>query len=260
VHAVGDAVREAHLDVDEPGLLEPGSVLRLGERSGDAADVAAALRALVHGEAVLRDDVGDAHAAARPEHAGDLGQHGRLVRREVHDAVRDDDVHAPRRERDVLDQPLQEVHVLRAGLLGVPLGEREHLVGHVEPVHGSRRPDAPRREEDIDAAARAEVEHRLAGVEVGDGVRVPAAEARGDGFLGHAGTLVGVVKAEAKRPRRLVAATAAVAASAAGAVLGAERRLRVALPHLLSKIRTHTMTPFRSRTLAARSRPSRSRL
>jgi hypothetical protein len=152
------------------------------------------------------------------------------------------------------------VDVRRARLLGVALGEREHLVGHVEAVDRARGADAPRGEEDVDAAAGAEVEHRLAGVEVRDGEWVSAAEARRYCCLGHAGALVDVVEALAERRRGLVATTAAVAAATAGAVLGAESRLRVALPHLLPQIGRHTVTPFRSRTLAARSRPSRSRL
>ena len=44
VHAVRDRVRELHLDVVEADRLEPVAVLALGERAGDAADVAPALR------------------------------------------------------------------------------------------------------------------------------------------------------------------------------------------------------------------------
>ena len=48
---------------------------------------------------------------------------------------------------------------------GLPLivpGQREHVVGHVETVGLARRADAARREQHVDAAAGAEIEHDLA--------------------------------------------------------------------------------------------------
>ena len=56
--------------------------------------------------------------------------------------------------------------------------EREHLVGHVEAVGLARRPDAARREQHVDAAAGAEVEHRLPGLQLRQRRRVAAAERR----------------------------------------------------------------------------------
>ncbi len=58
----------------------------------------------------------------------------------------------------------------------VGAGELEHLVGHVEAVGLAGRADAPGREQHVDAAAGAEVEHGLALVELGDRGRVAAAE------------------------------------------------------------------------------------
>ena len=72
----------------------------------------------------------------------------------------------------------------------VPLRELEHLVGHVEAVHGSARADSPRGEEDVDPAAGAQVEHRFALVQIRDGDRVSAAEARRDRVLGESRALV----------------------------------------------------------------------
>ena len=63
---------------------------------------------------------------------------------------------------------------------GVRLGEGEHLVGHVDAERATGRPDPLGREEDVDAAAGAEVEDALARMEVGDGGRVAAAERRQD--------------------------------------------------------------------------------
>ena len=78
----------------------------------------------------------------------------------------------------VLDLALEELDVLDARLTLVLAGELEHLVGHVEAVGLAGRADAPGREQHVDAAARAEVEHGLALVEVGDRGRVAAAERR----------------------------------------------------------------------------------
>ena len=78
---------------------------------------------------------------------------------------------------------LEELDVRGAGLGRVPLGEREHLVGHVEADGAAGRPDALRRQEHVDAAARTEVEDALAFVELGDRDRVAAAERGEDGGL-----------------------------------------------------------------------------
>ena len=66
-------------DVLEAGRLEAGDVLAARERAGDAADVGAALGALVRAQPVLGDDVADADPAAGLEDARDLGQHRGLV-------------------------------------------------------------------------------------------------------------------------------------------------------------------------------------
>ena len=201
--------------------MQPTKLPRSARSSGDSL--------------VLGDDVGDPDAAAGTEHAGDLGEHGRLVGREVDDAVRDHDVDALGGERDVLDEPLQEVDVRRAGLARVALRELEHLVGHVEAVDGSGRADSRGGEEDVDAAAGAEVEDGLALVEVGDRDGVAAAEAREDGLLGELGAVVGRVEPAADERCRLVAATADLlavtpAAAALARALGPPPRSAPALP------------------------------
>ena len=90
-----------------------------------------------------------------------LGEHGRLVGREVDDAVRDDDVDRVGRQRDLLDQPLQEIGRSSRRPPRVLLCQREHLVRHVEAVRHTRWPDSLRRQEDVDASARTKVEHDL---------------------------------------------------------------------------------------------------
>ena len=72
--------------------------------------------------------------------------------------------------------PLRKIRVRRACSGCVVAGEREHLVRHVEPEHAAGRADALRREDDVDAAAGAEVEHGLAFVQLRHRGRVAAAE------------------------------------------------------------------------------------
>ena len=65
----------------------------------------------------------------------------------------------------------------------------EHLVGHVHPVRLAGRADPAGGQQDVDAAAGAQVEHGLALVQVGDGERVAAAQARGDRLGGQRVTI-----------------------------------------------------------------------
>ena len=60
----------------------------------------------------------------------------------------------------------------------IRLCQLEHLVGHVESVGHTSRGDPTSREQDINAAARAEIEDVLARLEIGDRHRVGAADAR----------------------------------------------------------------------------------
>ena len=101
---------------------------------------------------------------------------GVFVAREVDDAVRDDDVGGVARQRDALDVAAQELDVRRAGLRLVLVGEREHLVRHVEAVRLARRADALGGEQHVDAAARSEIEHDLAGTKLRERRRIAAAE------------------------------------------------------------------------------------
>jgi hypothetical protein len=175
VDAVRDLVRELHRDVLEARGLETRLVLALRERAGNAADVGAARGPLLGLEAVLGDDVGDSDPPAGLQHPGELCEDRRLVRRQVDDAVGDDDVDRVGREGDVLDDAAEEDRVPHAGLVSVAACQGKHLLGHVEAVGDAGRPDPLRREDDVDAASGAEIEHRLALAEVGDGGRVAAA-------------------------------------------------------------------------------------
>ena len=101
---------------------------------------------------------------------------GRLVRRQVDDAVADDHVKRLGRQRDGLDVALQELHVRDACLGDVARRQGQHLVGHVQAEDATRGSDATRRQEHVDAAAGAQVEDPLALVQVGHGDGVAAAQ------------------------------------------------------------------------------------
>ena len=77
-------------------------------------------------------------------------------------------------------RPLRKIGVSDPGVGGVLARQREHLVGHVEPVREAGRPDALGRQDDVDSAAGTQVEHGLALPELGDRRRVAASE-RGEG-------------------------------------------------------------------------------
>jgi hypothetical protein len=68
-------------------------------------------------------DVADPDAAAWAQHAGDLGEDGRLGQGEVDDAVRDHDVDTAGGERDGLDVAFQEFDVADPCFNGVGFGK-----------------------------------------------------------------------------------------------------------------------------------------
>ena len=88
---------------------------------------------------------------------------------------------------------------LRSASLGrIRPGQGKHLVGHVDPVREAGRPDPAGRQQHVDAPARAEVEHFLAGLEISDHHRVAAAQTRGDRLGRQFALLVGAVETSAK--------------------------------------------------------------
>ena len=89
-------------------------------------------------------------------------------------------------ERQVLEVPLDELDVVDPGVGGVAAGELEHLVGHVESDRLAGGSDAPGADQHVGAGARAEVEHRLALVQIGDRGRDAAPERCVDSGCGSA--------------------------------------------------------------------------
>ena len=232
-------MRELDRDVLEAGVRERRLVLALGEGAGDAADERAAFGSRLRGEPVLGDDVRDPDPSVRLQHPGELGEDCRLVHREVDDAVRDDHVHRLGRERDVLHKSAEEDRVANAGLLGVSPGEGQHLFGHVEAVGDPRGPHATGRDNDVDAAARAEVEDDVALLQLGHRRRVPAAEACERSCVRQLVPFLRRVERCSERSFLALAGDVAAAASfaraPAAAPSGGERGFGVAAPHLFTQ-------------------------
>ena len=172
VHAVSLGDR----DVSQSGGLKSLRELIAGQRPGDATGVRLHVGAggVVH--VVVGHDVRDREPAAGLEHPGGFAQDPGLVGREVDDAVGDDDVDAVARQRDVLDVAAQPLHVGHTSLGLIATRQVEHLIGHVQPIGQPREADAPGGEQHVDPAARAEVKHGLALVQLGDRDRVAAAQ------------------------------------------------------------------------------------
>ena len=97
-----DAVGLLDLDRREAGGFEGPGELCLGECSRDATRPP--LHVAPHGitHLLVGDDVGYREPTPRAEDSGGLAHHPTLVGRKVDDAVRDDDVHALVRKRNLL--------------------------------------------------------------------------------------------------------------------------------------------------------------
>src|ERR1044072_5561780 len=186
-----DAMGLGDLDVVEAGVVERDREVEAGHGAGDAADVL--LHVLARGgvHVGVGDHVRDGEVPARLQDPRGLADHAALVGGEVDHAVGDHDVDRVVLERDLLDVAFEPMDVLDTGLRLVGACEGEHLVGHIEAVRGAARGgaagggegellggdvegvrgavlgDGAGGEQDVDAAAVAEVEHAHAGLEVG---------------------------------------------------------------------------------------------
>src|SRR5699024_3940106 len=121
-------------------------------------------------------DVADADLAIDGQHPRYLGEHPGLVDRQVDHAVGDHDVDRAGRQRHVLDAALAEFDVGGAFLASIAPRQVQHFLGHVQSVNHTGGADATSGKQHVDTTARAEVEHVLPGLQIGDGGGVAAAE------------------------------------------------------------------------------------
>ncbi len=93
---------------------------------------------------------------------------------------------------------MAELDLIGPCLGGVPARQLDHLGGHVDADDAALGAHPPGRQEGVEAAARAEVEHRLAGLEVemADGGAAAEAEV---GRAGHRGGLLRLIAEVGRR-------------------------------------------------------------
>ncbi len=97
--------------------------------------------------------------------------------------------------------PFRNSTLSMPGLALVFVGQRQHFVGHVEAVGLAGGADAPCGEQDVDAAAGAEVEHDLTGIKLGQARSDCRSRARPAGLLGDLPDLRDVVEVRGNRDR-----------------------------------------------------------
>src|SRR5277367_801157 len=182
-HAI--EVGRLDLDIFKSGLLEFAAVFIFFERSGYAANPEQDTAANFGGDFAARYYVGDGEASAGLEHAEGFAQDLVFVGGKIDHAIRDDDIDAVVRERDVLDFAFQKLDVFDSGFAFVFVGEGEHLVGHIEAVGFAGGSDSPGGEQHVDASARSEIENDFAGVQLGKRGGIAASERCLQGLLGN---------------------------------------------------------------------------
>ena len=134
-------------------------------------------------QAILGHHVGDTDPPAGDQDAKHLREHGGLVGRQVDHAVGDHHIHRRIRQRQGLDLALEELHVRCTCLGGIGASQSQHVIGHVHPIGEPGRADPPCGQQDVDAAAGAQVQHPLALMQIRDSQRVTAAQASQDRLL-----------------------------------------------------------------------------
>jgi hypothetical protein len=191
VQSAAEAIGGPDRHAGEAGAPQGRSVPVRGDRAVAALD---RWRGPVVG--AVTDDVADPHPAARTQHTGDLAEHNLLVGRQNDHAIGDHDVDRFVVEREVLDGALEELDVRRARGMGVAAGQLDRLDVGVHAVDVAGGSDPARRQQGVEAASGAEVEHCLAGLELGDGDRVAAPPARPHGRVRHVADVVVVAGPE----------------------------------------------------------------
>ncbi|GAA1388268.1 hypothetical protein GCM10009613_25320 [Pseudonocardia kongjuensis] len=163
--------------VANPAAEQTGAVLLRGEGADRAADRPFRGGAGTGVQVGFGQDVGDPEAPAGSQDPGGFGQSARLVDRQGEHAVGDDHVDHTVGQRDVFEVAQPELDVGRTDLGGVRAAQVDHVGARVDAIDVPARPDPAGREQHVQAAAGAEVEHRVAGVQLGHRDRVTARHA-----------------------------------------------------------------------------------
>jgi len=158
--------------------------------------------------------------AARFQRPEGLAEYLALVGREIDDAVGQDHVGGGLGHRQVLDLAEAELHLRVAALICIAARLGDHLRRHVDADDVAVRSDGLGRQEAIQAAAGAQIQHRFADFQAGHGGRVAAADAE-VGLFRHRRQIVGAI-AEFFRRDRIDGIAAAPAAGGDVGIGGAD--------------------------------------
>ncbi len=241
-----DFVNARGFDVDgfEACRGQLGGVIRVLQRSRDTAHPQQHVLADFIRHVAMYHNVRHGETATWLEHAEGFAENAVLVGREIDDAVGDDDVDGVIGQGNVFDFALEELDILDTGLALILARESEHLVGHVESVGFAGGTDALSREQDIDAAAGAEVENDLAGVQLRQRRRIAATERSFQRRFRNLLRLGRVVKIAGDGIAAEFACGSGAAAAAGRSGLHTQGRLPVFLFHRLLDVGRHGFSCF----------------
>ncbi len=169
----------------ETGIKQAAEILVNANGAGDAANISGDAVGDGLGEIVLESDIADGETSAGLEDARDFAKDSGLVGREIENAIGDDAVDGGIGQRNFVDGGEMEVDIGIAA--GGCVGARaiDHGGRHIDADGATGGADHVGGEEDIEAAAGAEVDHHLARFEMRGCGGIAAGEAhvggRGDG-------------------------------------------------------------------------------
>src|SRR6185369_6647339 len=146
--------------------------------AGDTPDVCAYVPADVFGECSQQHDVADCEVSSRFEDAKHFTKYGRLVRAEVDDAVRDNEIDGIIVNGNVFDLTLTELNVSRAEFCRVFAGAREHVIRHVNADDMTGRANLIPSKECVETCAASEIKHRHTELNLRQGKRIAATETK----------------------------------------------------------------------------------
>src|SRR5579871_991303 len=165
-----------NLNLFEPGLSQLCFVLGLIKRASDATNPREHTLPNLRQDFPACDHIRYRKTPTRLQNAECFAQNLAFICRKIDDAIRDDHVYGIIRQRNALDLTLQELNILDPRFPLVLVGESQHFVGHVETIGFSIWADTARRQQNVDAASRAQIEHRLSGLQLRKRSRISAAQ------------------------------------------------------------------------------------
>src|SRR3990172_9246425 len=171
-----------HLRHAQPRCLDRRGVIADLHRAPDASGPERRVAGDAFGQLRFGDDVGEGKPPSRLEQARGLAEDRPFVRREVNHAVADDRVARRVSQSGRVDVALAVGGVAESGRGAQAPRFGELLVGHVDADHGAGLADLAGGDEAVRPRPAAEIDHRLARLQVSEVKVVAHARKRVDGF------------------------------------------------------------------------------